>query len=204
METVVQESNAALIREMHAQRIITSTAVFAATAHANQVRKELNEPYIIHPLRVGKMAAALGMDAEFIGACHLHDVVEDTNIPFSTIASTFPDRTARLVQAMTKFWQTGYAPEVIASNKDNYYRNILATEDAPLLKVLDRIDNLHDFAKMARLSAPKSHKWAAKYLAKTDEEFKPLLEFLTNARDSVSLQAYQWFSIARLHLETSL
>jgi (p)ppGpp synthase/HD superfamily hydrolase len=60
-------------------KLVTSAAVFAAEAHCGQVRKELNEPYIIHPLKVGHLAAQLGQSEEFVAACYLHDVPEDTN-----------------------------------------------------------------------------------------------------------------------------
>jgi GTP pyrophosphokinase len=160
--------------------LITAAAVFAAEAHAGQLRKELQEPYIIHPLRVGKMAAELGQSAEFIAAAYLHDVVEDTRVPMVTIKLLFPEETAALVVAMTKWWESGHSPEVAEANKSAYYAQILSTRNAPLLKILDRADNLHDFAKMARRAAPKSHKWAARYHEKTVEEFKPLLLSLDN------------------------
>jgi hypothetical protein len=73
--------------------LITASAAFAAEAHASQVRRELNEPYIIHPLRCGKMAADFECNAEFIAALHLHDVVEDTRVPMETLQTLFPEHT---------------------------------------------------------------------------------------------------------------
>lgn len=187
--------------------LITAAAVFAAEAHADQRRKELNEPYIVHPLRVGKMAAALGQSAEFIAACYLHDVVEDTNIPMVTIANLFPPKTVALVKAATKWWgdnSSGDA-ELLKANKEAYYAQILREPGAPLEKVLDRIDNLHDFAKMARLS-PSTHRWAKNYHRKTMAEFGPLLAALSPDVDGVGVpeKARKWFDVALAGLEAAL
>lgn len=183
--------------------LITTSAVFAAEAHNGQVRKDLNEPYIVHPLRVGKMAAQLGQSPEFIAACHLHDVAEDTNIPMATMNNVFPPETMALVQAATKWWQSGHPAEVIQANKAAYYAQILRTPGAVLLKVLDRVDNLYDFAKMARRSAPKSHKWAAKYFNKTQEEFAPLLAEL-DQNDPAHRVACRYFETALAALQVTL
>lgn len=152
--------------------VMTSAAVMAATAHAGQVRKELGQPYINHTLRVGHAAATLGMSAEFIAACYLHDVVEDTPTPIETIDKLFPAHTARLVRLMTKWWTSGDPEE--EGKKALYYDALIAYPGGALLKVLDRTDNLHDFAQVAMLSH-SGHTWAARYLKKTLAEFPRLL-----------------------------
>lgn len=182
--------------------LITTAAAFAAEAHAGQVRKELNEPYIVHPLRVGKMAATLGQSAEFIAACYLHDVLEDTKVPYATLKNIFPAKTCELVVVVSKWWESDHPSETIAANKTTYYERILRTEDAVLLKILDRVDNLYDFTRMARMSAPKSHKWAANYHAKTTREFLPLLATLTESE--VDVTARKYFDAALQALEMSL
>lgn len=195
--------------------LITGAAVFAAEAHAGQKRKELNEPYIVHPLRVGKMAAHLGQNAEFIAAMYLHDVVEDTSVPMDTIKALFPERTVALVTALTKWWADGHAREVVQANKQAYYSQIITTPGAVLGKVLDRVDNLNDFAKMARM-APSTHKWAKKYFEKTQKEFAPLLEVLPEhagafhvygaglAATEAAIKARHLFDVALSNLEAAL
>lgn len=188
--------------------LLTAAAVFAADAHGNQVRKELNEPYIIHPLRVGKLAAGLTDSDEFIAACYLHDVVEDTKVPLATIEAVFPERTALLVKVMTKWWESGHASSVVEANKDAYYKQLIETPGGALLKLLDRIDNLYDFMRMARLS-PKNHKWARKYYEKTCREFPLILKYvLTDENFYLTAEtrerAGKWFSVALSALEVSL
>lgn len=168
---------------MSSNLLITSAAEFASNAHLYDMRRELNEPYIIHPIRVANLAAQLGMDAEFIAAAYLHDVVEDTSVPMATIRNIFPVRTADLVDAMTKWWSntTTQDAEQIQEFKQQYYAKLMRVPDGPLLKVLDRIDNLRDFTRMANMS-PKTHKWAAKYAKKTTEEFPAILARVSNAK----------------------
>lgn len=155
--------------------LVTSAASFAAEAHKGQQRKELGEPYILHPVRVAQRAATLGFDAPFIAACYLHDVVEDCAVAPRTLENAFPEFTVKLVVAMTKWWDDGDAlpSDVKEANYKTYYTNLVTTPGGINLKFLDRADNLNDFARMARLT-PKAHRWASNYLRKTERQFAEL------------------------------
>jgi GTP pyrophosphokinase len=179
--------------------LVTSAAVFAAEAHSTQRRKDLNEPYIVHPLRVGKMAAELGYHNEFIAACYLHDVVEDTNVPIETIEALFPNETALLVRVMTKWWQSSTLNPTAIPDKEAYYKRIIHTPHGAVLKVLDRIDNLRDYAKVAAMSN-KNHKPARKYYEKTREEFEDIIKDLKLE----SPGAVKWFKAAMANLEAAI
>jgi (p)ppGpp synthase/HD superfamily hydrolase len=183
--------------------LIMSASAFAAESHKYQVRKELNEPYILHPLRVAKMAAMLDLPDTDIAAALLHDVLEDTPTPWTTVANSFPGRTTTLVRALTKWWNGEHPSAVIAANKEAYYRNILATDGAPMLKVLDRIDNLYDFARIARMT-PGNHAWASRYLDKTEREFYSIIAFLSLGSKEAEKTAVNWYNNAVKVLEDSL
>jgi (p)ppGpp synthase/HD superfamily hydrolase len=184
-------------------QLITSSAAFAADAHSGQVRQELNEPYIVHPLRVGMMAAKYELPAEAIAACHLHDVVEDTKVPMATLESLFPVPTVVLVKALTKWWRDGHTDEVVQASKRAYYDQILATPLAPTLKVLDRIDNVYDFAKMARM-ASGTHRWAQRYYKKTSLEFVPILEALSTDCPAIADRLRAHYAAAMSALEIAV
>lgn len=159
--------------------LIATAASFAAEAHKGQVRKELNEPYIVHPLRVGAMAGRLGLSATMVAAGFLHDVVEDTPTPIATIEALFGTPVYELVRALTKWWPDHLNDDTLAQNKALYYENIRRTDGAALLKLLDRIDNLRDFERMARMS-PTTHKWARRYYQKTTDEFPSIVALVDN------------------------
>lgn len=159
--------------------VLMTAAAFAAEAHKGQVRKELNEPYIIHPLRVAKLATELNAPTYVVAALLLHDVVEDTPIPLMTIRTLFGEDVATLVHALTKPWRDGHTPSDV--DKQGYYARILSTPWGAFGKVLDRIDNLYDFIKMAKLSI-STHRWAKNYAVKTRKEFGPIIHVIDDMR----------------------
>lgn len=84
---------------------------FAVDAHANapqpdgsigQKRKYTGEPYIVHPLAVaGLVATVPGATQEMIAAALLHDVVEDTGTPLSSIRERFGTEVDRIVDGLS-------------------------------------------------------------------------------------------------------
>ncbi|RYF22053.1 MAG: HD domain-containing protein [Flavobacteriales bacterium] len=64
----------------HKEEILMKVAAFAADAHAGQVRKYVNEPYIEHPVRVMYTCMSYEMPVQVLSAALLHDVIEDTEV----------------------------------------------------------------------------------------------------------------------------
>ena len=75
--------------------LTTSALLYATEAHKGQVRKELNEPYIIHPIRVGRMAAQYGLGGYTVAAAYLHDVIEDCGRTEYMLRDAFPAPTVK-------------------------------------------------------------------------------------------------------------
>lgn len=178
--------------------LIASAAAFATEAHKNQRRKELGEPYIVHPTRVAHRAAIVGFDPEFIAACWLHDVIEDCGVTENTLRNAFPTRTVDLVVAMTKWWDEGVqklSDDVKAANYKAYYQRLLDTEDGVNIKGIDRADNLFDFAKMARMSQ-KAHKWASNYHRKTGIQFSAFFAQAETAGSPVHPDVLAYYTVA--------
>ena len=71
----------------------------AASAHAGQVRKGTDLPYIVHPLEVMTIVAGLTDDIEVLMGAVLHDTVEDTSVTLEDIREKFGERVAGLVAA---------------------------------------------------------------------------------------------------------
>lgn len=71
------------------------------------MKRETGEPYILHPLAVGKILAELGVDEDSIIAGFLHDVLEEgKNIDISYLRSNFGEGVAELVEGVTKLLHT--------------------------------------------------------------------------------------------------
>src|SRR4029078_2955802 len=75
--------------------------VFSAYEHRGQVRHS-GEPYLIHPLAVADLLAAINRAALAIPAGLLHDVVEDTLTTIGRIEELFGPAVAHVVEGVTK------------------------------------------------------------------------------------------------------
>jgi len=74
----------------------------AERAHRGVNRRAGDHPYVLHPVVVAQIAAAVGADVDTICACYLHDVPEDTGVTLADIVEEFGDRVARFVAGVTK------------------------------------------------------------------------------------------------------
>ena len=77
--------------------MIKRAIAFATQAHEGQFRKGTTRPYIVHPLEVGEIVAAMTDDAEIISAAILHDTVEDCGVTREELCERFSERVAHLV-----------------------------------------------------------------------------------------------------------
>ena len=82
---------------------------FATAAHAGQMRKLSNQPYILHPLQVAETLEKAGFCEELVVAGLLHDTVEDTDTTLEQIEREFGAKVSSFVAAhtedKTKTWE---------------------------------------------------------------------------------------------------
>ncbi|KUG02415.1 gtp pyrophosphokinase, (p)ppgpp synthetase i [hydrocarbon metagenome] len=74
----------------------------ASQAHAGQVRKGTNIPYITHPMAVGIILAEAGATTDAVIAGIIHDVVEDSHITLEEVEMLFGNRVRTLVEACSE------------------------------------------------------------------------------------------------------
>jgi (p)ppGpp synthase/HD superfamily hydrolase len=127
---------------------------FAAKAHRGQVRDGENPlPYITHPLDVLANLRYIGevTDPDMLAAAILHDVVEESGVPFEEIEKRFGTRVRELVQELTRREPT--AEETAGMAKDEIWEmrsNMLLSEigkmslTAQAVKLADRYSNLNE------------------------------------------------------------
>ena len=116
---------------------------FAEKAHENQKRLS-GEKYIIHPLNVAYILAALSLDDNTICAALLHDVIEDTEVTYEDIKSEFGEEVA-----IGKLKYTTKEEAQI----ENYRKMFLAMGRdirVILVKIADRIHNMRTMEFMRR------------------------------------------------------
>ncbi len=130
--------------------LIQKAYVFAASAHAGQVRRS-GEPYLSHPLAVAYTLAELGFDVPTIAAGLLHDTVEDTKAKLEHIDEAFGEEVADIVDGVTKISSISFDSKAEAQ-AENIRKMILAMSHdmrVIMVKFADRIHNMRtlDFQK---------------------------------------------------------
>eukprot|EP01037_Dinobryon_pediforme_P011870 gene11870-11958_t len=151
--------------------------VFAIRAHGDQLRKYTMEPYFMHPKRVARMVENAGLSDEAIAAAWLHDVLEDTDTPYSQIVAVFGRNVAEMVLDLTSPKKdTGNRA---ARKRVDIERLSRCSADVQTIKVADLIDNSASIIKhdpaFAKIYIP---------------EKRALLDVLTLADEGLRAQAW--------------
>ena len=115
----------------------------AEKMHKNQKRRS-GEPYIIHPMAVGKILAELGMDDHCIAAGLLHDAIEDTEYSFEQCKKDFGEDIAIMVDGVTKLTNIEYTSKEEAQNENVRKMFMAMSKDIRILviKLADRLHNM--------------------------------------------------------------
>lgn len=144
-------------------KLIKKAYDFANKAHGEQKRAS-GEPFFIHPIEVAKILLNYNLDASSVIAALLHDVVEDTDIPISTIEKEFGDDVALLVDGVTKLEKMEFKSD---SEKmaENFRKLLFALSKdirVLLIKLADRLHNLRTLKFMPeakRIKKAKESLW---------------------------------------------
>lgn len=132
-------------------RRIYDAYLFAAEAH-DGVTRASGEPYISHPLTVAYILANMHMDADTICAALLHDVIEDTEYTKQEIIQRFGQKTADLVDGVTKLAGGEFTDRESAAAASFYKMMVAMTQDfrVVLIKLADRQHNIKTLGAMPR------------------------------------------------------
>ena len=115
----------------------------AKKMHKDQKRRS-GEPYIIHPMAVGKILAELGMDDHCIAAGLLHDAVEDTEYSLDDCRRDFGEDIAVMVDGVTKLTNIEYTSKEDAQAENVRKMFMAMSKDIRVLviKLADRLHNM--------------------------------------------------------------
>ena len=116
------------------------TIEFAVKAHAGQVRKKNNLPYIAHPFDVLSLLASWKIQSLNVWrAAICHDVLEDCpHVTFEELSSVIGEEAAKIVLELT------FNPN--EQSKNDYMESFAEKSvSALLIKLADRICNTEDF-----------------------------------------------------------
>lgn len=122
--------------------IMEKARKFAIEKHGLQRRKFTGEMYYFHPIRVAEIIQNFENNESVIAAAYMHDLIEDTDVKYEDILQLFGTEIANLVFELTnvrkmieKMGKKIYQTEKLNNMSDNAF----------LIKLADRLDNVSDF-----------------------------------------------------------
>lgn len=127
---------------------INKALIFAEKSHRGQSRKYSDIPYFIHPCRILVKLLKIGYSNEnMLIAGLLHDCAEDCGISFEEISDKFGKEVSKLVEELTQ--ADKLLPELKGRPRSERHQANLeklnkVSQDAKILKLCDRLDNLED------------------------------------------------------------
>ncbi len=159
----------------------------AARAHEGQYR-DSGEPYITHPVAVAQLLGAWHLDYQAIAAALLHDVVEDTGISLKTLADSFGQHVADLVDGVSKLDKLEFATRE-AHQAANFRKMLLAMARDVRVVLIKLADRLHNMRTLDSVSQEKRSRIARE----TSEIYAPIayrlgLAGLYNELEDLSLK----------------
>ena len=150
------------------EKAIAIVSRAATEAHRGQTRKDGKTPFIVHPERVAKCVAHYGGNHVGVIAAWLHDVIEDNTVGAAIVRKALeetclPENNLHeiyaIVLALTKNPAIPGKRERFADTLD---RILHAPDQAILVKICDRMDNLID-------ARDQGQQFLSEYLDLTDE-----------------------------------
>lgn len=135
---------------------------FAEGAHEGQFRKS-GEKYFVHPFHVAMILADFNMDTPTIAAGLLHDVVEDTEISYKTIAKEFSVEVANLVDGVTKLKKLKYTTKQ-ENQVESLRKMMLAMSKDIRVIIIKLADRLHNARTLDHMSEEKKKEKAMETL----------------------------------------
>jgi len=142
--------------------LIRKAYEFSARAHEGQVRIS-GEPFLKHPLEVGKILARMKMDVSSIVAGLLHDTVEDSLITREDISREFGTDIADLVDGLTKISKVEFMSR--EEKQAENFRKMLISMGKDIRVVLIKLaDRLHNMRTLEPLSPDKQKRIAQETL----------------------------------------
>ena len=152
---------------------LNEAILFATQAHAGQIRKMANTPYILHPMEVASIIATMTADEDVMIAGLLHDTVEDCDVDPKVIKQKFGARVAALVQSETEDKLSDRPPaDTWQERKEESLLMLQHTKDrdVKILWLSDKLSNVRSFYREHLKSGdkiwqclnqkdPKMHYW---------------------------------------------
>ncbi len=134
------------------EKLIRKAFKMANEAHKGMRRKS-GDPFIIHPLEVAVIVSEeIGLGVTSTVCAILHDVVEDTDLTIEDIENAFGEKTASIVDGLTKISGV-FDKESNSLQAENFRKMLLTLSDdvrVIFIKLADRLHNMRTLGSLPR------------------------------------------------------
>ncbi|MBN1415802.1 MAG: bifunctional (p)ppGpp synthetase/guanosine-3',5'-bis(diphosphate) 3'-pyrophosphohydrolase [Bacteroidales bacterium] len=142
--------------------LIRKAFKIAYDAHKDSRRKS-GDPYILHPLAVGRIVSEeMGLGVTSIVSSLLHDIVEDTDYTLEDIENHFGQKIASIVDGLTKI--SGVFDKNSSFQAENFRKMLLTLSDDVRVILIKLADRLHNMRTLDSLPTHKQLKISAETL----------------------------------------
>lgn len=139
---------------------IISALYWAKDLHKEQKRAS-GQPYIIHPIAVGKLLVHIGVDAVTVIAGLLHDVLEDTDKVYADVEERFGKDVAFLVESVTNPVLERSTHSYFERKAENIRKILMATVEDIRTILIKLADKTHNMTTL-QYKTPQSQKLTAR------------------------------------------
>ncbi len=151
--------NSSRLKKKADREMVEKAFNLAFLAHKD-MRRRSGDPYICHPLAVARIVSEeIGLGALSITCSLLHDVVEDTDYTLEDIEHMFGEKTARIIDGLTKI--SGAFSEQSSSQAENFRKILLTLSDDMRVILIKLADRLHNMRTLDAMPADKKMKIAS-------------------------------------------
>lgn len=137
---------------------------FALDAHKD-MRRKTGEPFIYHPLEVGRIVAGeIGLGEISIVCALLHDVVEDTEHTLADVERVFGTEVSRIIDGLTKIkgiFDATTDALTFSIQAENFKKMLLTLSDDVRVILIKLADRLHNMRTLDALPPEKQLKIAS-------------------------------------------
>jgi (p)ppGpp synthase/HD superfamily hydrolase len=172
------------------EHILAQVKIFADNCHGDQMRRYVQDRYIVHPIRVMQTLKQYTNEITVLSAALLHDVLEDTTVGKEEIrrflrtlmSEAQADAVVQLVEELTDVYIKTKYPQWNRRKRKNKEADRLEniSADAQTIKYADIIDNAPEIAE-------KDPDFARRFL----REYKALLKRMTKGNPALYQRAIE-------------
>jgi len=142
---------------------------YAVDMHGEQMRAS-GDPYYVHPIQVAEILIDLRLDSASIATALLHDTIEDTDASRESLAETFGEEVAGLVDGVTKLGQVELT-SLRTKQAENLQKFILAISKDVRVLLVKLADRTHNMRTLHFIAKPEKRERIAR---ETLEIYAPL------------------------------